>query len=594
MLAAHRELKNVDVDTSELDEHLEHCCACRQVLASDSFIGEQVRALPTLEPPPEMHDRLMRALAAEHFQFIQRSPTTTPPPPDFLKPYMQEHAHSSHSANSLAAFSTANTGPLPLLKPGYKKRPRRRMSGQFAIIGLVAVFFMALMMGGITTMLFIAQDLGNPNTFPLSASQPVEVQQEAYTTYTPYQHVVSAVGDATSIYYSAYGDESNSGWMLEQMGRSTKISTPLLAKPSVTPLVVLGSENGWLVWLQFDAPNARQAVLHGSMHTLLRGWSLHYLSLVAPEHAHVTTPIPTTRTLVSGTFDQEAAPSWVHTPVQGIWFIQNSLLVAWIGDNGVAHLTSYPLLSTGTAGASDIAQASAGHILTSPTANSDGSLIYWADEWYTDDGILHSNIWIRQVPDTSITRHGRLMSEPITVKQPFLLNGTSFRPAVVNNELFLLDSSYQLGAPSTPGSTPTPAQASTPAPSATPNIIAATTSWADSSVYTPPLDMGVRGNLLMLPLAGDPTAQPTLISSGAASGLQAGGDFVLWQSADGSFNMFDASTKSRVTLNDVMNGAQFVAVNGITAVWAFDNGTNTSANGSGPLVTLQAFNWPRK
>jgi hypothetical protein len=599
LLAAHRELKQVDEDNWALADHLELCSQCRQVLANDSLIGEQVRALPVIQPPAEMHGSLMRALAAEHFQFMQRSPASAPPTPDFLKPYMREHAHSSHTTDPLAAFSSASTGPLPVLKTPYAKRSRRRISGQFAVIGLAAVFFMTLMMGGITSLLLLANGRENPAS-PSAINQPTEVQQEAYTTATPYQHVVSAVGDATSIYYSGYGSDTNSGWMLERLDRDTKISTPLFAAPSTTPLVILGSANGWLVWLQFDTTNSQQGrVLHGPTHTLMRGWSLNYLSLVAPLHAHATTPVPATRTLLSGTFDQATAPSWVHTPVQGIWFMHDSLLVASTGADGVSRLESYPLSATGSAGASTIAQADPGHIFASPTATGDGSQIFWADEWVSADNAVHSNIWTRQELSNSVSRPGSAVQRPIEITRPYLQNGASFRPAVVDDELFLLDSSGQLGTAASTGGTPTTTQAATPSPSVSPNTnTTALTSWADSSIYTPALDMGVRGNAVVLPLENDPffvTPLP-LINGTAASGLQAGTGFVFWQTPDGTFNMFDAATKLQVNLNnDQMNGAQFMAVNGTTAVWTTDTGaTNASGNGSPSPLTLQAFNWPRR
>src|SRR2546426_4576879 len=157
MLAAHRELKNGEVDTTELEEHLEQCSSCRQMLAYYSLIGEQVRLMPPLEPPPEMYTKLMRALAAEHSQFIQRSTTAVSPPPEFLKPYLREHAHSSTKTDSLTAFSTADTGPLPIIRATHKKRSRSHM-GPFALIGLAAVFFITLMMGGITSLLLLAHD----------------------------------------------------------------------------------------------------------------------------------------------------------------------------------------------------------------------------------------------------------------------------------------------------------------------------------------------------------------------------------------------------------------------------------------------------
>jgi predicted anti-sigma-YlaC factor YlaD len=77
MLAAYRDLKNEEVNTLELDVHLEQCASCRQVLARYSFIGEQIRSLPIIEPPPEAHDSLMRALAKEQLWYIQQSASSS-------------------------------------------------------------------------------------------------------------------------------------------------------------------------------------------------------------------------------------------------------------------------------------------------------------------------------------------------------------------------------------------------------------------------------------------------------------------------------------------------------------------------------------
>ena len=252
LLAAHRELNADDVLTVELDAHLEQCPACRHVLARYSLIGEQIRSLPALDPPPDMHAKLMRALATEHTQFMQRTSPPALPPPEFLKPYLRNHVHSSSKTDSLAAFSSADTGPLPIIRSTRKKR--RRTFGQFAAIGLAAAFLMALMMGGITSLLLLAHGQLGTEPAPLVVNHPADVAKVSYTTSTGYNHVVSAVADESSIYYTAYGDGDNSNWMIEQLDRATKVSTPLLPTASASPLIVLGNSNDWLVWLQFDEP----------------------------------------------------------------------------------------------------------------------------------------------------------------------------------------------------------------------------------------------------------------------------------------------------------------------------------------------------
>jgi hypothetical protein len=154
----------------------------------------------------------------------------------------------------------------------------------------------------------------------------------------------------------------------------------------------------------------------------------------------------------------------------------------------------------------------------------------------------------------------------------------------------------------TPGTTPKVIPTTTPVPTATPDTNASTVPWADTNFYTPPLDSKVRGTLLMFPLGGAPDASPTPLSSvGSASALQAGMDFVFWQNDDNTYGMYDAAAKTNINVGDILTGAQFLAVNGNTAVWTVNNAqdtttatTATTATGAGQFATLMAFNWPRK
>lgn len=608
LLAAHRELKNSDFDTTELDVHLEHCAACRQVLAYSTIVGEQVRALPSIEPSPNMYTSLMGKLAIEHAKHLQQEGSNALPPPAFLKPYIQEHLHSRKKTSPLAAFSTADTGPIPVL-PALRKKHRRSYMGQFALIGLAAVFLLTFMVGGITSLLLLANN--HIGTGPeLTVVHPTDIVGITYNTTTPYPHVVSAVADSTSIYYTAYGDVSSNGWMLEQLHRNTQISTPLLSTPSLSPLIMLGYNNGWLVWLQFDAPQTttQDTTLHHPLHTLFRAWSVHYMYVGATlnsSNSAITPDVP--MQLLSGTFDQATVPDWIHTPVQGIWFVQNTLLIATIDEGGTSHLMRYQLDTKNNYPVTEIAKASPGHIFTSPTANSDGTQIFWADEWRTSDGNLHSNIWTRQVTVGPMVTHGRLTERPVVTQQLYLQDGMSFRPVVVNESLIFLSTSTNTGVtPTTTGtSTSTNTGTGSPTASASPATTASATatpntnntpgvSWADTSIYTAPLDTTIHGNILLLPLNGDPFASPTQINNlGLASSLQVGTDFVFWQSDDGSYGMYDVPAKTDITVGTVLDGAQFLAISGNSAVWTVNTPAN-KPNVNGSVATLMAFNWPRR
>ena len=591
MMAAYRELNTREIETIGLDIHLESCESCRQELARQMFIGDQLRALPVVEPLPDMRSKLMHALAKEQLEFIRRSPHGTVTTPEFLKPYLHEHAQSAQTSNLIAAFSTAETGPLPILQTKRKPRHRSHMS-QFAVLGLAAAFLMMLMMGGLTSLLMLAhnnpQEVRTINNVS-ALYQPTIVEQAKYTTATPYKHVASAVADRTSIYYTAYGDALNPTWMLERLDRSTNLSTPLLSEVSTNPLILLGSNQGSLLWIQFDGlklkPHANLSKY--GFHPYVSLWSLHYLS--NQEQQQILSGIPTgSDILLHGTFDQDSAPSWVTTPVQGIWFVQNALLVAMTDSKGISHLLSFQLDTVGKPVEQEIATTAPGHVLTSPTANSDGTQIYWSEEWLSGTGVLKGNIWTQQVVQAAPPTRGLWAPHSVTTKQAFTTDGMSFRPQIAGGALFMLSTaspSNSNQATATPSVVDTP-QAS-PSPNA--NAIARTA----TSIYAAPLDASLRGSILMLPLDQAFDAQPTVMNTtGLASSLQAGANFALWQ-GDKGYEMYDVSQKTDVSVGTIFDGSTFLAVNGGSAVWMLNNASDTTATPT-PSITLMAFNWPGK
>lgn len=590
LLAAYREQHDEDSVITELDAHLEQCAACREVLARSQIIGERIRLLPPIEPAPALRPRLMEALAAEHARFVQRS-SGTPAPPDFLKPYLHDHVRPLHKQHQLAAFSTAETGPLPILRAAKKTRSRAAM-GQLAILGVAAMFFMLLMMGGITSLLLLAQNHVQPVPSSASVIHPTDVVTAAYTVTTPYDHVVSAVSNHSAIYYSAYSDGYNGGWMLERLDRVTMTSTPLLATPGQSPLIILGSTNNWLVWLQFDPAKATKQSGVPLAHSIVRPWSLYYLPLADSQASSASAQVPAPVQLMSGTFDENTAPGWLYSPIQGIWFIQNTLLVAALDNNSVSHLSSYAL---GSDTSKDIADAPTGAVITSPTANDNGSQIYWSQEWQTSDGVFHSNIWMQQTMSAPRATRGWATQQTNIVKEPFLEDSVSFHPVVVDDTLFFLSTASPdllQGTQQTPGATATTTAALNASQSAAAMPI---TPGADIGVYPASLDTSIRGTILMYPLDDPTVTAPALVSSpDAAASLQAGKDFVLWQT-DGGYGMYDAITRIPVTVGEVLNNAQFLAVNGNSTVWMVNTGQSNITNsvGSSQPITLKVFDWPR-
>ena len=590
LLAAYRELKNEKQDTTELDVHLEHCASCRQVLARNSLIGNKLSALPTVELPPHMHEKLMQSLADEHVQFLHRQASRTPSVPEFLQPYLQRQLKPADKRDLLTAFSTAETGPLPIIHVKRKRQLGPHMS-QFAVIGLAAAFLIMLMVSGLASLLLLGhgkleKSVQSQNS--ISLNQPSNVAEAKYITKTPYSHVVSAVADRSSIYYTAFTDGAANPWMLEQLDRATHVSTPLLPTASANPLIVLGSSDNWLVWLELDAVKAVPPVnkFVPAARSFTRTWSLHYLSLTSQRQGP-DIPLLNTQTLFNGTFNESLAPDWISTPVQGIWFIQDSLLVAMIDKTGNSHLLLFQL---GNANASpvQIATASPGHVFTSPTATSDGTSIYWSEEWRTDDGTLHSNIWTQQVLDNARPLHGAWIDGTTTQKYLFRSDGTSFRPQVVDDSLFLLSTANPADTTTQATVMATPTPAPTASVDTTPTIAR-----VDPSIYGLSPDDAVQGTILMLPVHTDLTTLPSEMNKfGQASSLQVGTDFAVWQTNKG-YEMYDVRTGYVTIGQDALNSARFLAVNGNTATWVA-NSTNNNGTTSIPSssVILMAFNWP--
>jgi hypothetical protein len=620
MLAIYRELKNDQVDMTELEVHLIDCAACRQAFNRYNFVGERLRSLPPIEPPPDSHSRLMQSLAAEHSRFLQHTPTSaaSQPIPTFLLPYLQSQAQGARQTDVLTAFSTAETGPLPVIHSQTRRR-RFAQTNHFAILGLAAAFLMVMMMSGLTSLLLLASHGSTPTSATTSSiTKPSQVAMATYSAATGYPHVASAVADRNYIYYTAYGDSSigednSTVWMLSEIDRKTQLSIPLLSTVSTNPLIVLGSSQNWLLWLEFDAPGqtgskVSPGKIHEEGHNIIRKWSLYALPIGQDQTTTQGNVQPLT--LLKDTFDESAVPDWVHTPIQGFWFTKDGLLVAAIDAKGKAHLLQYQLTPGKDPVSSEIARASDGHIITSPTANSDGTSIFWSEEWFTADGAPHGNIWTQQISD-SLPGPGRWLPHKEVTKSLFRSDEMSFHPQVVDNTLFLLSINAAGTSTSSASATATtelatPGASATAGPTATPAAVSDLSNTpviarSDPQLYTPQPDESIRGTLQAYSLTNYMPLQLPFDTNGQASAPQGGSRFLFWQDSDKGFQMYDVVAGQPVTVGSatVPKNADFLAVNGDTAVWmlsaSLDNNTTPSqASASNLSVTFMAFNWPDK
>lgn len=621
LLSAYRE-NNTQDNTIELDAHLEQCASCRAFLAQSNIIGERIRSLPTIEPHPQAYQRLMQALAQEHTHFLQHATEPVASTPDFLKPYLKEQGVAAQASDPLTAFSTAETGPLPIIR---SKRHRNFISSQYAAIGLAAAFLLIIMTSGLVSLIVLANhgsksSIIGPST-GASFNAPSQVSIATYETQSVYDHVVSAVANNRYVYYTAYNNNTQT-WMLEQLDTKTKMSSALLPAASSSELVVLGDAHGWLVWLQLNAPKAIEskhshAVITTSHVSSTRIWNLQGLQLGVLQQTTLMTDTPIT--LLSGTFNDSTVPTWVHTPIQGLWFTNKALLVAMIGTQGNSHLLSIqlPVTTKDKLQETQIASAYNGHILTSPTSNSNGTAILWAEEWQDSNNTFHSDIWEQQTLHT-IASNLKWQPKTMTLTSLLRADGMSFQPQVVNNTLFFLSTNpndANSSATSTNGSSTsntsgaalsvqgaTPTALSTPIATPTPNTATNATTGTTGPIprqnatsYVPQLDASIQGVLLSLPLNGSINPPTALTNANQASALQAGTGFLLWQNGN-SYQMYDVTADSLIKVGPSASDATFLVVNGHTAVWiahsSTSNTTTTSGRSTANTINFSIFNWP--
>ncbi|GCE13266.1 anti-sigma factor family protein [Tengunoibacter tsumagoiensis] len=611
LLAIYRELnkdQTTSSDATELDVHLAHCAACREAYAQYHSIGERIRALPPIEPSPTAHTKLMQALAAEHARFLERAPSSvsSTPAPAFLAPYLKELAQKDPDTKSLAAFATAETGPLPIIRPIRRRQPWHM--NQFMTIGLAASILMVLMVGGVTGLLTLANQGSSLSTLNKTTTSIHSAQisaSEPYATTSTYPYVASAIAGNDAIYYTNY-NASKTNWMLEQFDIRKNSSQLLLTVPVGSPLILLGTSKDWLLWLQFDEPKAADTkhVHPDAQNVLPRTWSVHVKAL----GTDASSPNNADLTLVNGTFNPDTVPNWVRSPVQGVSFTQNTILLAMVDERGTSHLLNYPLDKTAATQANpiELAHAEDGHILASPTSNMDGTDIYWADEWWVNgENALHSNIWTQQIQEAIPERQGRWAAHMQTYTYLFRSDERSFKPQVVEDMLFFLQTDGSTSNQAKPTATPTAqstsiAQATVTASpiSINANSVLGGTVKYDPGVYAAQIDAQASGKLQTYSANGALQLPTTIDDNKIVSAIQGGKRFLLWQNSANAFEMYDVETKAPVTIDSdtVPKNASFLNVNGDTAVWVINTlapNTTDQSDPVNPTIKLGTFKWPR-
>ena len=344
LLAAYRRDDWSPRDRAALGRHLSACPACRQAEVSYRGVGESVRQLPSIMPPPGFREAVFAAIRAEE----------------------------QRAGRAVAAMTEADTSPeLPVIssakRPASLAAARRRAAWLNPRVALVAAAAV-VMLGLLSTQLLphsglasLATSLGILHTDNQQTAKPTVVR------YMPDSHarmITRALATAGWLVYSA--TDAAGATTIYTENRRTKAITALARGAVDTPVTLRAVTDDWAFW----------SVASGSSWTLYAGHP--------GSDAATATPL-----LKSG------AAADAPAALTDVWANDGMALVTVTTHAGMGEALRFTLPATAEAGAAPVmvAQASApGHALNNPST--DGSSIVWAESWRDASG-QHSSIWSR-------------------------------------------------------------------------------------------------------------------------------------------------------------------------------------------------------
>ena len=399
LLGAYRRDDWAPDDLAALTRHLSGCAACRQVEASYRSVGESLRQLPSITPPPGFREALFARINAEEAREAKisaktsttsaaarvrrlTSADTAPAIPVVRAPIAQPHAQPSHLQRRASGGVVALPGARPRL--GTTARAALALAAM-----LILVAFLARYIPGVSA-------FGSTAASIFSGAAKAHDETLHVTRYTPdgrYPLVASAIASTSWLVYSAA--DASGARMVFAEDRQTRRSQPLLTSAITQPVRFYALTAHWLLWSVGDVTGATSP------------WMLRATQLAALTGTTAGALAGATRTLAEGAITGDAAGTAAGTAtgarperLYGVWSDDSSALVAEMtraNGNEQGEIVRYPLPATTTGGqlatqATLVAQASApDRALMDPSANAGN--YYWSEVWVDGGGVVRSTVW---------------------------------------------------------------------------------------------------------------------------------------------------------------------------------------------------------
>ena len=542
LLAAYRRHDLPLDEQAELHAHLRECAECRAQAGEYRRIGQALKALPSIEPPPDFYARVMAAVHAEGQQEASHAQVAARKKPENV--VIPGLTDLSYLPSVRRAIAQRRARVIPL-------RSQISPAGAFALrygAGLAALF-MIFSLGVSASLLFLQQSGPVIPTCILTNTCPPPYIS-VYAPDPAYPLVADATASPDGQYLIYVAHNAVGSWMLEELDRQTHKSTALLPAPVTGPLTLEGWARSWMLWEQG---------VQGAGHP----WQLNAIEL-SPALPGAAQPV----SLLQG---NKAGPDGKVVALHGISTLGATVLLAEELANGHRQLVSLDLAAQGDTARTVIPTGQEpGHLIADPAAALNKPVpgeitYYWVDQWQDSDGTLHGNIW-RLLPDGLPT--------PVTT------NDVSFSPLVVSGQLFWLEEPAAQNAGTAvgqPAPSPTATSTVTPGNGSATNSQVAGIIWSENQDGRPDLDAAPETTI-----AG--TDSPV-------SNLQAGATFIVWQDKKGDYHLYDVPTNSQQSLNESVTNPLALSVSPTAVLWVTSDSPNSQI--APTKTTINLLEWPQ-
>ena len=340
-------------DLAALSAHLSTCAECRKVEAAYRGVGEQIRDLPSIQPPSSFRASVFAAIAADQAR-IQRQAQAEKAgksglgaPAQTTAPRVAAAVAEADTDPALRVVRRTPPPPAPWRITDLVERARASSYGMRAAVAVAAMLLLALI-GSVAVP-------ASPLYLGGASAQVAQYQPNAQ-----YAHVASAGASRSWLVYS--GKDASGAEMLFAENRSSNAMTPLLSAPSKNPLTVYGVTSRWAIWSARDGD----------------AWTLYASPLAGG----------TSQTLLTSADDgSDSGPA----TLQNVWVGDEMALAALTTPPATSEIRKIELASA-TPKATTLASTNTlNHTYVSPSE--DGGAYYWAEVWMDGGRDLHSVVW---------------------------------------------------------------------------------------------------------------------------------------------------------------------------------------------------------